>query len=62
MTVKPLLSRVRWFNLAVLALTPAFAAYGAYTTKLTLKTAAFSAFYYIITMLGECVLHLKPKS
>jgi stearoyl-CoA desaturase (delta-9 desaturase) len=51
-----MLSRIRWFNLAVLALTPAFAIYGMCTTHLTLKTALFSAFYYIITMLGQSCL------
>jgi stearoyl-CoA desaturase (delta-9 desaturase) len=45
-------SRIRWFNLAVLALTPAFAIYGAFTTKLTYETALLSAFYYFVTMLG----------
>lgn len=53
MTFSSTLARVRWFNLGVLALTPTFAIYGAFTTKLTLNTAILSAILYLITMLGQ---------
>ncbi|KAI9063502.1 hypothetical protein FKP32DRAFT_724097 [Trametes sanguinea] len=46
------LGRVRWFNLAVLTVTPAIWAYGACTTPLRLPTLYWSAAYYAITMLG----------
>ena len=48
-----ILSRVRWFNLAVLSLTPAFALYGICTRKLTRPTLIFSILYYFFTLLGQ---------
>ncbi|KAI8984934.1 fatty acid desaturase-domain-containing protein [Trametes punicea] len=47
-----LLSRVRWFNLAVLTITPALWLYGMRTTPLRAPTLLWSMVYYAITMLG----------
>jgi hypothetical protein len=58
----PLLSRIRWFNLGVLALTPAFAIYGAITTKLTYPTAVMSVVGYLITMLGKLQASNLPST
>ena len=47
-----LLHRVRWFNLAVLTITPALGVYGAFTTPLRTPTLLWSVAYYVISMLG----------
>ena len=51
--VRSLLGRVRWFNLAILAITPAVGVYGAYTTRLRFETLIWSVTYYVISMLGK---------
>lgn len=48
-----LLVRVRWFNLAILTITPAVGLYGVYTTRLRLETLIWSVTYYVISMLGK---------
>ena len=50
-----LLARVRWFNLAVLTITPAIGLYGLRTTPLRLQTLLWSIAYYVTTMLGTCL-------
>ena len=45
--------QIRWFNLAVVVLTPLLAVYGLYTTTLTTPTVLFSAAYYVFNMIGE---------
>lgn len=45
---------IRWFNLAVVVLTPSLALYGLWTTKLQTPTVVFSVAYYVFNMIGEC--------
>lgn len=45
---------IRWFNLAVVVLTPILALYGLWTTKLQTLTVIFSVAYYVFNMIGEC--------
>lgn len=59
--VRSLLGRVRWFNLAILAITPAVGVYGAYTTRLRFETLIWSVTYYVISMLGKYT-HLPPRT
>ncbi|KAH9905069.1 uncharacterized protein BXZ73DRAFT_94856 [Epithele typhae] len=47
-----LLRRVRWFNLAILTITPALGVYGAAHTPLRAPTLVWAAAYYVISMLG----------
>ena len=51
--VRGLLGQVRWFNLAILTITPAVGVYGVYTTRLRLETLIWSVAYYVISMLGK---------
>ncbi len=51
--VRSWLARVRWFNLAILTITPAIGVYGAYTTRLRLETLIWSVAFYVISMLGK---------
>lgn len=53
-------SRIRWFNLMILTLTPIFGVYGLFTTPLQWKTFVFSLVMYLTTNLGECKLP-KPS-
>ena len=50
-----MLRRVRWFNLAILTVTPAVGLYGTRTTALQTQTLLWSIAYYVISMLGKCV-------
>lgn len=47
-----LLGRVRWFNLAILTITPAVGLFGSFTTPLRTPTLLWAAAYYVISMLG----------
>ena len=47
-----MLRRVRWFNLAILTVTPAVGLYGTRTTALQTQTLLWSIAYYVISMLG----------
>lgn len=49
----PQITGVRWFNVAVLTLTPAIAVYGMICVPLQRKTLIFSVLYYIFSMLGR---------
>ena len=49
-----LLNNLNYLSLAILIITPSIALYGAFTTNLRWKTAAFAVFYYFVTGLGEC--------
>ncbi|KAH8115800.1 delta 9-fatty acid desaturase protein [Phellopilus nigrolimitatus] len=51
-TWKNFYSEIRWFNLAVVTLTPILALYGLCTTKLQNATVAFSVACYLINMIG----------
>lgn len=53
--LRGLLSRVRWFNLAILTITPAIGVYGSRTTPLRASTLLWSIAYYVISMLGMCL-------
>lgn len=44
---------IRWFNLAVVTLTPLLSIYGLCTTKLHKATIAFSIVCYVVNMIGE---------
>jgi len=44
---------IRWFNLAMLTLTPLVAVYGLWTVKIRRDTGFFAVAYYIFSMLGE---------
>jgi len=48
-----MIRRIRWFNLAVLTITPAIAAYGAWVVKTQRDTVAFAIAYYVFSMLGK---------
>ncbi|KAF8632654.1 hypothetical protein AX17_004787 [Amanita inopinata Kibby_2008] len=48
----PTIKGVRWFNLAVLTITPAIGIYGLLYTSLRRETTLFSAVYYVFSMLG----------
>ncbi|TFY65973.1 hypothetical protein EVG20_g5120 [Dentipellis fragilis] len=50
--IKPLLLRIRWFNLAIVTLLPLLAFYGACTTKLEWQTLLFCMWCYLLNMLG----------
>lgn len=52
----PVIKGVRWFNVAVLTITPAIALYGILYASARRETVLFSAAYYIFTMLGKCFL------
>ncbi|KAF8192979.1 delta 9-fatty acid desaturase protein [Pholiota molesta] len=43
---------VRWFNVAVLVITPLAALYGLYATNIRRSTGIFAGIYYIFSMLG----------
>jgi len=49
----PLIQRIRWFNLAVLTITPAIGAYGVWAVKAQRDTVAFAIAYYVFSMLGK---------
>lgn len=55
-TLRGVWPRIRWFNVAVLVLTPAAGIYGAFYTPLHRSTLLFSAFYYFFSMLGTRLL------
>ncbi|OBZ71977.1 Acyl-CoA desaturase [Grifola frondosa] len=44
--------RIRWFNLAILTITPLVGLYGIYTTPLHLKTFVWACVYYAFSMIG----------
>lgn len=44
---------IRWFNLAVLTLTPLVACYGLWSMKMKTETGIFAGIYYLFSMLGE---------
>jgi stearoyl-CoA desaturase (delta-9 desaturase) len=44
---------IRWFNVAVLTLTPAVACYGLLRAPCYRETVTFSVGYYVFSMLGE---------
>ncbi|KAF9531300.1 delta 9-fatty acid desaturase protein [Crepidotus variabilis] len=48
----PKTTGIRWFNVAVLTLTPLIALNGCFTIQVRHETAFFSAIYYVFTMLG----------
>lgn len=48
----PTITGVKWFNLAVLVITPAIALYGLLRVPMLTKTAISAAAYYVYTMLG----------
>ncbi|CAK5274223.1 unnamed protein product [Mycena citricolor] len=50
----PQIVGVRWFNVAVLLLTPMPAAYGLWYVPVTLKTAVFAILYYFFSMIVPC--------
>lgn len=52
----PLIRGVRWFNVAVLTITPAIGFYGIFHASARRETILFSAAYFIFTMLGKCCL------
>ena len=52
----PATNGIRWFNVAVFAITTLIAVYGLLTVKLRRDTVFFSVAYYIFSMLGE--LHI----
>lgn len=51
-TMKDFLSRVRWFNVAILTVTPSIWIYGTRTTPLRTETLLWSMAYYVFTMIG----------
>lgn len=53
--MKDILSRVRWFNLAILTVTPGIWIYGTRTTPLRTETLLWSMAYYVFTMIGACL-------
>ena len=50
--VVDVLSRLRWFNLMILTITPILGAYGIRTTPLCLETALLSIVFYLFSMIG----------
>lgn len=48
----PDIKGVRWFNLLVLTITPAVAAYGFLFSPRRFETIVFSVIYYVFSMLG----------
>ena len=50
----PAIKGVRWFNVAVLTITPAIGLYGVFHASARRETIIFSAAYFIFTMLGKC--------
>ena len=48
----PSVTRVRWFNLSILTITPILAIYGLLTVLPNPKTSVFAILYYIFSMLG----------
>jgi stearoyl-CoA desaturase (delta-9 desaturase) len=51
----PSITGVRWFNLAILLVTPALAVYGFTRVDLLFKTLVFAMAYYWFTVLGESI-------
>lgn len=49
---KDTLRRVRWFNLAILTVSPGIWIYGSRTTPLRTETLLWSIAYYVFTMIG----------
>ena len=47
--LKNILGEIQWVSFFALTLTPLFALYGAFTTKLHWQTALFSVFWYFVT-------------
>ncbi|TBU50571.1 hypothetical protein BD309DRAFT_1040357 [Dichomitus squalens] len=47
-----ILGRLRWFNLAILTITPAVGLYGIYTTRLRWETLLWATACYVLSMLG----------
>jgi len=56
----PSITGVRWFNLAVLGLTPAIAGYGLLVLPRIGGTMLFAMIYYVFSMLGTCLSPLPP--
>ena len=54
----PATNGIRWFNVAIFAVTTLIAVYGLLTVRLRRDTAFFSVAYYIFSMLGERSTHL----
>ena len=48
----PSVTRVRWFNLSILTITPVLAIYGLLTVLPDSRTSVFAILYYIFSMLG----------
>lgn len=48
----PAITGVRWFNLAILTVTPAIAAYGLVFVPRLRGTIMFAVLYYVFSMLG----------
>jgi stearoyl-CoA desaturase (delta-9 desaturase) len=44
---------IRWFNVAILVLTPLLALYGLCTMHISRATGLFAVTYYTFSMLGE---------
>ncbi|OLY81015.1 Acyl-CoA desaturase [Smittium mucronatum] len=49
---RPLIDRIHWVHVILLSVSPLIALYGAFTTKVQMKTLYFTIFYYIISALG----------
>jgi stearoyl-CoA desaturase (delta-9 desaturase) len=63
----PATTGIRWFNLAILVITPAIAGYGLLLLPRQRATMFFAALYYVFSMLGEkhvcyCVFHESTSS
>jgi len=57
----PTITGIRWFNLAVLVVTPAVALYGLLRVPILTKTAISAVCYYIYTMLGTLLYRPRPN-
>lgn len=53
------LRRVRWFNLAVLTITPLVGLYGIVTTPLSANTLIWSFVCYVFSMIGELAIAVE---
>jgi len=54
----PPTTQIRWFNVAILTITPAVTAYGLWAVEARRGIVGFSIVYYIFSMLGEHRNHL----
>lgn len=59
----PAITGVRWFNLAILTVTPAIAVYGLVLAPRLRGTVTFAVLYYVFSMLGmiEFCLNFRPS-